>query len=125
MRVFDASKAALIMSIVFLISGIILLAIPDQFCAEAEKRLSEQGASESKIAEIEQELQSSSSALKNILLLIGGVVAASVILSLRMKDKLCVSSFVLAMVSVLSLLLPRLCVGFMDLALSTRRGFPK
>merc|ERR1711871_1740190 len=50
--------------------------------------LIDKGASESKISEVEASLQSSSTALANILLLVGGVAGASVILSLRVKDKL-------------------------------------
>ena len=42
------------------------------------------------ISAVEESLQSSATALTNILLLVGGVAASSVILSLRMKDKLCV-----------------------------------
>lgn len=86
------------MAVVFLISGIIFLVVPDKFCAKAEEILTAKGANEEKIAEVEQELQSSSTALTNILLLVGGVAAASVILSLRMKDKLCVALLVPATV---------------------------
>ena len=82
------------MAIVFVVAGIILLAIPDTFCAKAEKILIDKGASESKISEVEASLQSSSTALANILLLVGGVAGASVILSLRVKDKLCVALLV-------------------------------
>ena len=76
------------MAIVFLIAGIVLLVGSDEVCAKAEELLKKNGAPEQQIADVEKDLQSSSTMLTNILLLVGGVAASSVILSLRMKDKL-------------------------------------
>jgi len=80
--------AALIMSIVFLISGFILLFGLDEVCAKAEEMLEKNNVPADQISAVEESLQSSATALTNILLLVGGVAASSVILSLRMKDKL-------------------------------------
>ena len=76
------------MAVVFLIAGIALLFGSDEVCAKAEELLKKNGAPEQKISDVENHLQSSSTMLQNILLLVGGVAASSVILSLRMKDKL-------------------------------------
>jgi hypothetical protein len=62
----------------------------DEVCAKAEEMLKKNNVPEDQISAVEESLQSSATALTNILLLVGGVAASSVILSLRMKDKLCV-----------------------------------
>ena len=72
----------------FLISGFILLFGSDEVCAKAEEMLKKNNVPEDQISAVEESLQSSATALTNILLLVGGVAASSVILSLRMKDKL-------------------------------------
>ena len=82
---------ALVMSIVFLISGFVLLFGISEVCERAEEMLKKNpNIGEDKISSVEESLQSSATALTVILLLVGGVAASSVILSLRMKDKLCV-----------------------------------
>ena len=81
------------MAIVFLVAGIVLLVGAGEVCAKAEEILEANGAPEDRISAVELKLQNASTMLTNILLLVGGVAASSVILSLRMKDKLCASSF--------------------------------
>ena len=80
------------MAIVFLVAGIVLLVGAGEVCAKAEEILKAQGAPEERVMAVELKLQNASTMLTNILLLVGGVAGSSVILSLRMKDKLCARS---------------------------------
>ena len=110
--------AALVMAIVFLIAGMVLLFGSDEVCKKAEDFLIDTctaigsagtnpgddcdadvtcawdtskltcGADETQISAVEESLQSSFTALTDIMLLVGGVAASSVILSLRMKEAL-------------------------------------
>ena len=107
--------ASLLMAVIFSVTGIVLWTVSDQVCEEAEKMLKKNGESccpctdlsgprrliqpyepcrnlagveESHIQEVEDSLQSAFTALTDIMLLVGGVAASSVILSLRMKNEL-------------------------------------
>ena len=108
--------ASLLMAVVFSVTGIVLWQVSDQVCEEAEEMLKKNGESccpctdlsglrrlirphepcrkfavdiqEVDIQEVEDSLQSAFTALTDIMLLVGGVAASSVILSLRMKNEL-------------------------------------
>jgi hypothetical protein len=80
--------AALIMAVAFLVGGIVLLLASDDVCKKAEEFLIDKGIEETKISVVEESIQGAFTALTDVMLLVGGVAASSVILSLRMKEVL-------------------------------------